>query len=388
MIQRLSLPVQLLIMIGMVLLLGSYFNETVVRFFYTLSLCFKEFLGFLLPFIIFSFVFTGIVALRKNAPIILIVLLASILLSNACVSLVSYGFAQVFLPHIVGSLCAEEFACTTELQPLVQFALPFSLRADLALLMAVLLGLIFSFFTVPVIENSIGWLKKKLEYFFKNIFIPLLPLYVVGFLLKIQYEGVLVRLIQHYGGAFFLIVSLQILYLLFFYYSAVGFSLSRATKALKNASASYLTAFGTMSSTATVPVSVECAEKNTGNRSLAQISMPIMANIHLLGDSIGTPILAMVTMLLFLGALPGFIAYGTFVLYFCLSMFAVSGIPGGGIIVMIPVLKTYLGFTPEMISIMMTLYLLMDAFGTAANVMGDGALVIIVNKILKRLKLV
>ena len=55
---------------------------------------------------------------------------------------------------------------------------------------------------------------------------------------------------------------------------------------------------------------------------------------------------------------------------------------------MIPILISQLGFTPDMISIITTLYLLLDPFGTAANVMGDGALVIIVNNVLKRLRIV
>jgi len=68
-------------------------------------------------------------------------------------------------------------------------------------------------------------------------------------------------------------------------------------------------------------------------------------------------------------------------------MLAVAGIPGGGIIVMIPILKTILGFDDTMISIITTLYFLQDGLGTAGNVMGDGALMIIINKILKRLKI-
>jgi Na+/H+-dicarboxylate symporter len=68
-------------------------------------------------------------------------------------------------------------------------------------------------------------------------------------------------------------------------------------------------------------------------------------------------------------------------------MFAASGVPGGGIVVMIPILNSQLGFTAEMVSIVMTIYFLLDSFGTGANVMGDGALVIIVNKMLKRIGL-
>ncbi|MCL4417285.1 MAG: dicarboxylate/amino acid:cation symporter [Actinobacteria bacterium] len=112
-----------------------------------------------------------------------------------------------------------------------------------------------------------------------------------------------------------------------------------------------------------------------------------MANVHLLGDSISTPLLALVTLLIFKGCFPAFVTYLMFVFYFCTSMFAVSGIPGGGILVMLPILRTYLGFTPDMETVIIALYFLMDSFGTAANVMGDGALIIMVNKILKKLKL-
>ena len=117
---------------------------------------------------------------------------------------------------------------------------------------------------------------------------------------------------------------------------------------------------------------------------LNRLHDPFMANVHLLGDSISTPILALVTMYFFFGTLPPCMQYLYFVLYFGVSMFAVSGVPGGGILVIIPVLISALGFTPDMISIMTTLYLLLDCFGTAANVMGDGALIIMLQRILQK----
>ena len=136
-----------------------------------------------------------------------------------------------------------------------------------------------------------------------------------------------------------------------------------------------------MSSIATLPVSLVCAEKNTGNKQIVHFAMPILANIHLMGDAVCVPLFALATMKLFFGVLPTFGAYVVFLGYFCVAMLAVSGIPGGGIIVMLPLLKTLFGFTPEMLSVMTALYLLQDGFGTAANVMGDGALVIILDRI-------
>ena len=139
-----------------------------------------------------------------------------------------------------------------------------------------------------------------------------------------------------------------------------------------------------MSSTAAIPITVQCAEKNTGNRPLAQVATPILANIHMTGDAVTVPVLAIVTLYLFQGIIPSLTTFITFVVYYSATMLGASGIPGGAVIVMIPILKSILGFTDDMISIMMTLHLLQDGFGTGSNVMGDGALMIIINKILKK----
>lgn len=383
-----SLPLQLIGIIAAVLMFGHYLPLMLTRGIYTFSLCFKELLSFLLPFIIFAFVTTGILSFKKKAPIILALLLSLVSLSNGFVALFVYGVLSLVLPNLNTTLCPNQISTSSPLTPLFELKIPSLLGAEKVLLLAIIVGLIFSFIRSQRMEQGLSMLKKGIELFFSKFFIPLLPCYILGFLLKIQYDGIFIKLFQHYSMAFFLIVSLQIAYLAWFYWLAEGFSLVRTKKSLNTALPSYVTAFSTMSSTATLPVSIPAAEKNTGNTALSHIAMPIMANIHLLGDAIGTPILTLVSMSVFLHHTPHFSEYVVFVFYFCIAMFAASGIPGGGIIVMIPVLKSLLGFTPEMISVVMTLYLLMDCFGTAANVMGDGALIIVLNKMLKRLKII
>jgi Na+/H+-dicarboxylate symporter len=380
-----SLPLQLIGIIAAVLLFGSFIPTFVSRTIYTFSLCFKEVLGFLLPFIIFSFVTTGILSFKKKAPIVLAVMLTLIFISNGFVALLVYGIARLLLPTIDAALDVAQISSKAHLSPLFDFSIPGLFSAEKVLLTSIVIGLFFSFIRVKAVEDLFGLCKRGIELFFAKLFIPLLPLYILGFLLKIQYDGIFVELFQHYGMAIVIIVAVQLVYLGWFYFLAENFSPSATKRAIHRALPSYVTAFSTMSSTATLPVSIPAAERNTGNKALAHIAMPIMANVHLLGDAIGTPILTLVSMMVFLQKVPTFFEYVSFVFYFCIAMFAASGIPGGGIIVMIPILKSLLGFTPEMISVIMTLYLLMDCFGTAANVMGDGALVIIVNKILKKL---
>lgn len=390
MLHRISLPVQLVMMIVFTLLFGKIVPLWFMQTMYTLSLCLKEILGFLLPFIIFTFVFVGLISLKRNAPLILLLLISSIFISNGLAALIAYVVSLAVLPSLVSTVCLDGgFSCGGHvLEPFFSFSLPALIRADHALFASIVAGIVITFIPFVFFETTISRLKNSLEKFFAHIFIPCLPLYIVGFLLKIQYEGVLVVLMENYGGAFVLIVALQLTCLFVWYLVAEGFAMSKAIIAIRNALASYITAFSTMSSTATVPVSIQCAEKNTQNAALSHMAMPVMANVHLLGDALSTPILALVTMLLFYGKFPAFSLYLIFAWKFCWSMFAVAGVPAGGIVVMIPVLQAYLGFTPEMISIMMTLYILLDSFGTAANVMGDGALVILVNKMIKRLGLI
>ncbi len=385
---RFSMPLQLLAVIVFVFLFGSLIPVSIARGLYTFSLLFKEVLSLVIPFMVFFFVLAGILSFRKNAPLVLGILLAAIFCSNALVALLSYG-AMLLLYSLVSFECPAQslVSVVQPIEPLIFISLPVPVSAIYALLAAIIIGLIFSFVRAPLFNQVVSRAKGWIEVLITYGFIPLLPLYVFGFLLKILNEGVLTCLAQQYGGAFVIIVGLQFCYLTWFYFLANRFSASRALKAIKNAFPSYITAFSTMSSTAAIPVSIKSAEQNTGNRGLADMAMPIMANMHLLGDSIVTPILAMVTMLVFLGTMPSFVQYIGFVFYFCTAMFAASGVPGGGILVMIPVLVSQLGFMPQMVSIITTLYFLLDSFGTGANVMGDGALVIIVNKILKRFKI-
>jgi len=387
MIKKVSLPLQLLIILGVVFVFGNYFNLEAIRFFYTLSLFFKECLQFILPFIVFSFISTGILAFKKNAPAVLAILLSCIVFSNAIVAFFSYFVGISVFGFITNSATSLTRIQPIAIHPFYEFAFPQFIRSEHAMLAAITVGISLSFLELPEIKRSLLDFKKSIEIIINQFFIPILPIYILGFLLSIHHQGILSQLFASYGKTFTLIVFLQFFVLFSIYFIASGFSFKTALEYIKNALPSYITAFGTMSSAATIPLTATCAEKNGVSKPLASMATPILANVHLLGDAITTPILALVTLFLFTGAVPSFTIYATFVGYFCVNMLAVSGIPGGGIIVMIPVLTSLLGFNPEMIGIITILYLLQDGLGTAGNVMGDGALMIIIQKILIKLKL-
>lgn len=382
---KFSLPIQLLCVLAFVIAFGCKLDPCTINFFYSLSLTFKECLGFLLPFIVFSFICSGILSFKRNAPAVIGILLSCVLLSNATISLIAYFTSTSIMKGITNGVIVQHLSTGNTMTPLWQFCLPRFITSEIAMLCALTVGILLSYFNNRAIENSIHKMKQTIEWIMNTIFIPVLPLYVLGFLLEIYYKGAFNQLFKSYGKTFALIFALHLIVIFLIYFVASFFKPQQALKYINNALPSYLTAFGTMSSTAAIPVTSNCAEINTGNKPLAQVATPILANVHLLGDSISTPVLALTTLFLFQGVIPSIAVFMKFTLYFCLTMLAVSGVPGGGIIVMIPILKSTFGFSDVMISIIATLYLLQDAFGTAANVMGDGALMIIVNKLLNKL---
>jgi Na+/H+-dicarboxylate symporter len=136
-----------------------------------------------------------------------------------------------------------------------------------------------------------------------------------------------------------------------------------------------------MSSAAAIPVTIIGTEKNTKNSSLTRLATPLTVNTHLIGDCFAIPIFAFAVMKNFGIAEPTFFTYLLFALYFVIAKFSVAAIPGGGIIVMLPILENQLGFTGEMSSLITALYVLFDPIITCANILGNGGFMLALNKL-------
>jgi uncharacterized membrane protein YhdT len=63
-----SLPFQLLLCIVFAFTVGSHLNVSFITYIYSLSCLLKEVLMFILPFVVFSYIFAAIINLERNAP--------------------------------------------------------------------------------------------------------------------------------------------------------------------------------------------------------------------------------------------------------------------------------------------------------------------------------
>jgi Na+/H+-dicarboxylate symporter len=185
-----------------------------------------------------------------------------------------------------------------------------------------------------------------------------------------------------FGRVFAIVIALHIAYIVVLYFLAGSFTGRNPITALRNMIPAYVTAIGTQSSAATIPVTVQCARKNKVSEDVVDFAIPLCATIHLSGSTITITMCTMGVMLMS-GAEPTFGTLFPFILMLGVTMVAAPGVPGGAVMAALGLLSTMLGFNEAQIALMIGLYLTQDSFGTAANVTGDGAIAIIVDKLAK-----
>lgn len=381
-----SLPLRLALCILFAYLFGNQLSEPKIRFLFTISCLLKEALMTILPVMIFSYIFAAIVSLEKNAPILIIFILVMVVISNAIVTFTSYGIGATILPFITMSK-GTAISLNSQMTSYFSLGIPQIISPNKAMISGMILGLIFCYLKMPKVSNFADKLQNIVNLFLKKCFIPVLPLYVLGFVLKMQYEGELTILLQNYAQVFILICISLTAYILLMYYIGSNFSWNKCKQSLKNMAPAGLTGFSTISSAVPVPLTIIATEQNTQDKQFSRLIIPATVNIHMIGHGVSIPITALTILMLSGQPIPSFETFAIFVMYFCMAKFSATAVPGGGIIVILPFLQSKLGFTAEMSSIIIMLDILQDAILTVGNVMGNGGLAIIAHRVQKMLKI-
>ncbi len=380
---KLNLSLQLLAVVFAALFFGNALSETTQAFFYAVSVSLKNILLFILPAVIFSCLFSCLLTFRgRRAVGFMLILFAIVCLSNYLSTLIAYGTGALKLIHIE-ALGAHNASSIPELLPLWQLTLPEWLSNDNALYLGFGLGAFFSFYPNTLAYRFSIQARQAVTVFLEKAFIPILPLFALGFILKMQHDGFLAQLVQSYLSLMLIIVLAYIIYLGFIFLLAANFNPKQWFTYIKNVFPVALMGFSTMSSLATMPVTLRAAEKNTGNIDIARAVIPATVNVHMVGVSLGIPLMALTLLLSFGHEYPSFATYCQFAVYFVLTQFAVAGVPGGAILVLLPLLETHLGFNSEMSVLITALYILFDPVVTTTNVIGNSALVIMVSKLFR-----
>ena len=298
--------------------------------------------------------------------------------------LLAYATAETVFPSLVEgvSLDASTTAGTAPV-PYFTIAVEPLMSVTAALALAFVLG--FGCAVIPSAERLRGLLgdfRDVINLVIGKVIIPLLPLYIFGIFMGMTMEGTVAPVLATFIKIIAVIFVLHIGVLFLQYTVAWFFSGVNPFKGLKTMLPAYVTALGTQSSAATIPVTLERTVALGVRPDVAGFVVPLCATIHMSGSTL--KIVACAVALMIVSGMPFDIGmFAGFIAMLGITIIAAPGVPGGAIMASLGLLSSMLGFTEADCALMIALYIAMDSFGTACNITGDGAIAQIVNRLFR-----
>ena len=371
---KLGLLPRIIIAIALGIVCGLFFPGWIVRIFLTVNSLFGNFLNFIIPLLILGLVAPGIADLGKGAGRLLLI-----------TALLAYGFTLFsgFFTYFTCDLSYPWLLNTSDklsavadntvaLQPYFTGEMPAVMGVMSALILAFTLGLGMSVIDGNRLKSVMDDFKDIINQVITAVIIPVLPLYIFGIFLNISNSGQVSGVLGVFVKIIVMIFFLTIILLFIQFFIAGIVSKKNPFRLFRNMLPAYMTALGTQSSAATIPVTLEQTIRNGVNRELAAFVIPLCATIHLSGSTMKIVACAMAIMLM--SGMP--ITFGVmagFIFMLGIAMVAAPGVPGGAIMAALGLLQSMLGFDETAQGLMIALYIAMDSFGTACNVTGDCA---------------
>ena len=388
--KKIGLVPKLIIGIIAGILIGSFAPEFLVKALVTASSLFSAFLKFVIPFIIIGFVTAGIADLATGAGKLLGVTTGIAYGSTIVAGTLAFIVASLIFPSFIDPSVASQIGDPEAgmLEPI--FTIPLSPMVDVtaAIVFSFTMGLGISALRNndkgEILYNLFQEFQEIITKVLSIIIIPLLPIYIAGTFANITYAGQVWNILSIFWRVYLVVIPLHIVYLVIQFTTAGFVTGKNPLKMLKNQIPGYLTAVGTQSSAATIPVNVECAKNNGVSKEIREFCVPLCATIHLSGSIISVTSFA-VAVLMMNGMDHGFSTVFPFILMLGIAMVAAPGAPGGAIMSALPFLPM-IGIPSDggLASLMIALYLTQDSFGTAANVSGDNAIAAVVDHLNKK----
>lgn len=382
---KIGLLPRIIIAIGAGIVCGLFFPDWLVGIFVTINSLFGNFLNFIIPLLILGLVAPGIAELGKGAGKLLLV---TALLAY-CFTLFS-GFFTYFTCDLTYPWLLDTTEKLTSLEgegaeavaPYFTIEMPPLMGVMTSLILAFTLGLGMSVIPGDKLKGMMEDFKDIINVVIMSVIIPFLPLYIFGIFLNMTNSGQVAGVMGVFVKIILVIfvMTVVLLFIQFFIAGMVG--KSNPFRLFRNMLPAYMTALGTQSSAATIPVTLEQTIKNGVRPELAGFVIPLCATIHLSGSTMKIVACAMAIMLMS-GMEIHFVQFAGFIMMLGIAMVAAPGVPGGAIMAALGLLQSMLGFDETAQGLMIALYIAMDSFGTATNVTGDGAIAVIVSRIYK-----
>jgi len=361
------------------ILLGLFAPMTAIKILSSIGFVLGQYIRFVIPLLIIAFVAKGVAEFGKQAGKALMLGLVLAYVSTICAELLGFSVASAFLPSM--GIVPGSVVSAVKITPYLRIEIPAAISIMGALVFAIILGLGITRIQSPTISGFIHEFNGIIGDLIRHGLIPVFPYFVAAVFMDITAKGQLIPTIKAFFMVLLLIIPTQLVWLAVLYTLAAIYTRKNAFTVLKEMLPAYFTAMGTMSSAATLPVALECAHRVPFLRKESvNFCIPLFNVVHLSGAATAITMSAMVVTILTKGQTPSLETFLPFIILLGFIEVAAVGVPGGSVTAALGILESTLGLDQSGLGLMVALFMIQDSFGTAANVTGDGALTMIVDK--------
>ena len=390
-----SLPFKLLVGVVIGIIAGQFagfesagaVGDAVMNVVVTVRFVLSELINFCVPLIVIGFIAPSITRLGRNASRMLGVALICAYMSSILAALLSMAAGYGIIPRL--SIVSEVEGLKELPEVIFRLEIPEIMSVMSALVLSVLLGLACTWTNAVTITNMLEEFQKIVLQAVTRVVIPILPVFIGFTFCALSYEGTITKQLPVFIQIVLIVIVGHYFWMAVLYIAAGIYSGSNPLDVVKKYGPAYITAIGTMSSSATLAVALRCAKKSEPplRDDMVDFGIPLFANIHLCGSVLTEVFFVMTVSQILYGKMPD---VGTMVL-FCLllGVFAIGapGVPGGTVMASLGLITGVLGFDETGTALMLTIFALQDSFGTACNITGDGALTMILSGYANRHKI-
>lgn len=378
-----GLFVRILIAIVFGVVLGLVLPDFGVRMLKTFNVLFAQILKFIVPLLILGLVIPAIADVGRGAGKMLLAVMALSYGSTVAAGFFAYGAGSLLLPHYLQAGVFEATGNGREFLPFFELKIPPVCDVLTALAISFMVGIGIVFTGADSLKRVVGEFGSIVKLTILRVVIPGLPIYILTMISEMTASGKLAAA----AGVMFKVIGtgwgLTIVFLVLLYIAAGVVAARNPFVCLWRMLPAYLTGLSIASSSAVIPVTLDCCEKNGISKNVRDFVVPLCANVHMVGSAIKMITSTLAVVIIFdLDVTFAQVAHFTFL--FAIAAVAAPGVMCGVLMASVGFLDSVLGLAPDQISVMMAFYMALDGYGPAANVTGDGAIALVADRFFGR----
>ena len=350
-----------------------------VRILKTFNVFFAQVLKFIVPLLILGLVTPAIAGVGRGAGKMLVAVMLLSYLSTVLAAFFGWGCAMELLPNYVQSGLVAETGNGLKFIPYVELKIPPLCDVLTALALSFMVGAGIIVTKSTALKRGVDDFGEIVKLTIMKVIIPGLPIYIMTMICEMTASGKIGAM----AGTMFKVIgtgwALTIVFLVLLYAVAGILAGRNPFTMLWRMLPAYLTGLSIASSSAVIPVTLECCEKNGISKDVRDFTVPLCANVHMVGSAIKM-LTSMVAIIIIYDLHPDFGKMANFIFMMGIAAVAAPGVMSGVLMASVGLMESIVGFTPEQVGLLMTFYMALDGYGPAANVTGDGAIALIIDR--------